>query len=173
MMFFNDIFGSLTTCEILNLAKNMLNYSSSFMCREDDEKHYYYFLWQTRKKITEIMNNTDVNMLNTRITYDVLVNREAYKRNEYNSVYRYGATPHELNEKREAAIKSAEERMKDVPVQGFENYAIVKVDYVSEISKINIHCLREHVANMGKIAAFLWYDFINENDRLMFPIITW
>lgn len=174
-MFYKELYGDFTVCEIFNMAKTMLNCSSSFMDPGTDEAHYHYFLWQTRKKIAEIMTCVDTPFF--QITYDTLVNRTAYKHYVYTKSgigTGGGLQPNELNEKREKDLQDAERSMKPVPMEGFENYAIVKFSIISDIDKISLNMLRNYVSSAGKVSAFLWYDFINENNpNLTFPIITW
>lgn len=170
-MFYDEIYGKINVVEVLDMAKTMLKCSSSFIDPETDQKHYGYFLWQTRRKISEVMDSVETSIF--QITYDALVDRNAYMLYAKNNVGGYNLEPHELNMKREEAIKEAVERFKDIPIQGYERYAIIKYTINLEINNLCISTLRNYVASTGKVSTFLWYDFNKRRDDLMFPIITW
>jgi len=166
-----NMYDNLTVCEILDMAKQMLQFNSAYMISEVNEKHYCYFLRQTRRKLAEIMDTMDAPL--GIITYDILVNRAAYKRYIYEQVGGCDLTPHELNKKREERLKETERNFKDVPVDGYDNFAIIKYTLQYETEQLSLRYLRGVVAATGKIGAFLWYDFKNENKNLNIPIITW
>lgn len=168
----NDIYENLTICEILEMAKNMLLCNSAAYFDADvDQAHYRYFFWQTRKKISDIMLNIDTPIF--RVTYDALVHRTSYLDYVYKTVGFYGLTLHELNMKREEKMEEAEKRFQDVPVSGYDDFGIVKFNINMTIEKTSIEYLRNCVATGGKMSAFLWYDFTNNNKNLSIPIITW
>lgn len=170
-MFYDEIYGKINVVEVLDMAKTMLMCSPMFMDEKTDEKHYGYFIWQTKKKISEVMDSCETPFL--QITYDALVERKSYMKYVMNGVGGYNLDPHELNMKREFELQQAVNRMKDIPVDGYERYAIIKYSINTEIDKLCISTLRESVASKGKVAVFLWYDFNKRKDDLMFPIITW
>lgn len=170
-MYYKDMYDNISPVRVLEMAKKMLNCSESYVDPETDQEHYSYFLWQTRKKISEIMETVDAPWL--QVSYDCLINRNAYLLYAKNSVGRYDMTPHELNMKREEAMQAALDRMEDVPVSGYDEYAIIKFIYNTETERISLSGLRTTVASTGRLASFLWYDFNNRENSLMFPIITW
>ncbi len=167
----NDIYENLTICEILELSKNMLLCNSAYFNADVDHTHYQYFIWQTRKKISDIMLNVSTPIF--QITYDALVHRTSYLNHIYKTVGSYSLTPHELNMKREEKMEEEEKKFKDVPVSGYEDFGIVKFNINMTIENVSIEYLRSCVAAGGKISAFLWYDFTNDNKNLSIPIITW
>ena len=107
---YNNIYENLTICEILEMSKKMLQYNSAYFDTDVDKTHYQYFIWQTRKKISDIMLNTDGNIV--QVTYDALVHRKSYLNYVYktisSTISSYGLTPHELNMKREEKMKEEE-----------------------------------------------------------------
>lgn len=166
-----EIYDGLTICDVYRMAKQMLQYNSAYVDPVADQEHYRYFLWQTRKKISDVMLNTDTPII--QITYDTLVHRDAYLKYVYSQTSGYDLTPHELNMKREEKLEEEKKRFKDVPLKGYEHFGIIKYIINTTIDKVNIESLRSSVSAIGKIAAFLWYDFTNETKNLTFPIITW
>ena len=167
----NDMYENLTICEILEMAKKMLLYNSAYFDTDVDQTHYQYFIWQTRKKISDIMLNVDTPIF--QVTYDALVHRKSYLNYVYKTIGSYGLTPHELNMKREEKLEEEEKRFEDVPVSGYDDFGIVKFNINMTIENTSIESLRNYVAAGGKISAFLWYDFTNNNKNLIIPIITW
>ena len=172
---YNNIYENLTICEILEMSKKMLQYNSVYFDTDVDKTHYQYFIWQTRKKISDIMLNTDGDIV--QVTYDALVHRKSYLNYVYktisSTISSYGLTPHELNMKREEKMKEEEKGFKDVPVSGYDNFGIVKYNINMTINNTSIEHLRNCVAANGNISVFLWYDFTNNNKNLNIPIITW
>lgn len=167
----NNIYENLTICEILEMSKKMLQYNSVYFDTDVDKTHYQYFIWQTRKKISDIMLNTDGDIV--QVTYDALVHRKSYLNYVYKTISSYGLTPHELNMKREEKMEEVEKGFKDVPVSGYDDFGIVKYNINMTINNITIEHLRNCVAVNGNISVFLWYDFTNNNKNLNIPIITW
>ena len=171
----NNIYENLTICEILEMSKKMLQYNSAYFDTGVDKTHYQYFIWQTRKKISDIMLNMENPIF--QVTYDALVHRESYLNYVYKTIFStissYGLTPHELNTKREKKMEEEEKGIKDVPVSGYDNFGIVKYNINMKIDNTSIEYLRNCVAADGKISVFLWYDFTNNNKNLNIPIITW
>lgn len=173
-MFYDEIFGKIDTVEVLDMARRMVGCSSAFVDEEVNQMHYGYFLWQTRRKISEIMDSCESPLL--QVTYDALVNRNSYLLHIKNSVGGYNMEPHELNMKREEELQKAMERMQEIPVEGYERYAIVKYSLNLKMDTISVSELRKCVASScsnGNISVFLWYDFNKRREDLMFPIITW
>lgn len=171
---YNNIYENLTICEILEMSKKMLQYNSAYFDTGVDKTHYQYFIWQTRKKISDIMLNMENPIF--QVTYDALVHRESYLNYVYKTIcstITYGLTPHELNTKREKKMEEEEKGIKDVPVSGYDNFGIVKYNINMKIDNTSIEYLRNRVAADGKISVFLWYDFTNNNKNLNIPIITW
>lgn len=170
-MFYNDLYENINVVEVLDMAKIMLKNSPLFVDDKTNKKHYEYFIWQTRRKISDIMENANSPLI--QITYDTLVDRNAYMQYIRNGVGGYNLDPHELNMKRESELQLAVDSMKDIPLDGYKRYAIIKYSINTEINKLCISTLRQSVASIGKIAVFLWYDFNKRKNDLMFPIITW
>lgn len=167
----NNIYENLTICEILEMSKKMLQYNSVYFDTDVDKTHYQYFIWQTRKKISDIMLNIDGDIV--QVTYDALVHRKSYLNYVYKTISSYGLTPHELNMKREEKMEEEEKGFKDVPVSGYDDFGIVKYNINMTINNTSIEHLRNCVATGGNISVFLWYDFTNNNKNLNIPIITW
>lgn len=174
-MYNEDFYRGLTTCDILKMTKTVLDgspmYSSQFDI-DNDRCHYDYFIWQTKRKIVEIMETVETPLL--MITYDALVNRSVYKHYVYDSVSGYDLQPNELNEKREKKLMEAEKRMKEIPVEGYEQYAIVSFMLNCRRDEVSLQTLRGSIATTGRLGVFLWYDFRDgKKDNFMLPIITW
>lgn len=117
-----------------------------------------------REKVSEIvLSETPI----IKVEYSVIVDRGVYERLAVASVPT-NQEPPQINEERVEKLLEARKRMTDIPISGFENYAIVHFLLIMNRDDVSVGSLLRSI--LGKYT-FLWFD--KEHEGPMIPIIEW
>lgn len=151
--------------EIIEAARQHLNKSDTFY-NDYDAEYEMNAKNLIRRKLSEaVLVDTPLLIL----TYSVLVHRNTYERLAVATVPT-NQEPPKINEMRTERLENARRSMIDIPINGFENYAIIHYNLTAERDKMSASDLIYRILN-PKGMAFLWFD--GEDEFFRIPIIKW
>lgn len=165
MLTYTNTIRRLRKDEILDAALESLNGSNMFY-DPGDEVYIMNARYLIRKKMSEILL-LDLPILS--IEYSVLVRRDVYERLAVAGV-NTNQEPPKINEQRVAVLEKARQSMIDIPIKGYEQYAIVHYIIHLKRDEISAGSLIHQIMS-PKGMAFLWFD--GEKDLLSMPLIRW
>lgn len=119
-----------------------------------------------RRKLSELVVSSSP-VVSTE--YSVLVDRNVYERLAVAKTPT-NMEPPEINDERVRRLEAARKSMIDIPMKGFEKFAIVHKIANAERDRLSFNSFQWQILS-DKAVAFLWFD--GENDFLSIPIIKW
>ena len=151
--------------EIIEAARAHLHKSDTFY-DDYDAEYEMNAKRMIREKLSQIVLVDNPFLM---VEYSVIVQRNIYERLAVATVPT-NQEPPKINEMRTERLENARRSMIEIPINGFENYAIIHYTMTVERDKL---CASEFIHRIlnPKGMAFLWFD--GEDEFFRIPIIKW
>ena len=151
--------------EIIEMAKEYLVGSGRFY-NEYEADYEMNARRLIREKLSQIVL-ADSPLLT--VEYSVIVHRKTYERLAVATVPT-NQEPPKINEMRVERLENARKSMIEIPIKGFEDYAIIHYTMAVERDKLRVTDFMHRVLS-PKGMAFLWFD--GDDEIFRYPIIKW